>query len=172
MSNNMTAVERNVAVIEMLSIPAIRQAVDSSALAAWAVKKIANIRATPGKVAIAAMRALRLANSIVHKHGDYALRDLRSAVLSTLVVAQLAHVNAGGLGAIEAGLVELCRAKRLYPEWPKDLVHQVAIMAEEAGEALDADEDVTKTISDVRVELAQTIAMCLRVLENMEKMGA
>lgn len=172
MSNNMTAAERDVAVIEMLSIPAIRQAVDISATFARAGGETGRRRGTPRNVAIAAMRSLRLANSIVHKQGDYALHNLRNAVLLTLVVAQLTYVNAGGSGAIEAGLVELCRAKRLYPEWPKDLVHQVAIMVEEAGEASDADMDVTKTISDVRVELAQTIAMCLRVLENMEKMGA
>lgn len=71
--------------------------------------------------------------------------------------------------AIEA---ELARAKALHPNWPTDLIHQAAIMAEEAGEAVRAALNVTYhggSIEDVRTELVQTAAMCLRMMEAMDR---
>lgn len=65
---------------------------------------------------------------------------------------------------------ELARAKALHPNWPGDLIHQAAIMAEEAGEAVRAALNVTYhggRVEDVRTELVQTAAMCLRMLEAM-----
>jgi len=65
---------------------------------------------------------------------------------------------------------ELNKAKKKHPSYPDDMFRQVAIMNEEAGE-------VTKavlhyhyeagSIEDVRKELIQTAAMCMRMLENL-----
>jgi len=58
-----------------------------------------------------------------------------------------------------------------HPEWPTDMFRQLAIMNEEAGE-------VTKAVlhyhyeqgslEDVKSELIQTAAMCMRMLENLK----
>lgn len=66
---------------------------------------------------------------------------------------------------------ELVRAKMKHPEWPTDMFRQLAIMNEEAGE-------VTKAVlhyhyeqgslEDVKSELIQTAAMCMRMLENLK----
>ena len=68
-------------------------------------------------------------------------------------------------------LDELCRAEAKYPDWPTDLIHQVAIMQEESGEAIRAALNHVyhgEPIEDVRAELVQTAAMCLRCLKNLE----
>ena len=70
----------------------------------------------------------------------------------------------------EAILTELKRARGLHPKWPIDRVHQVAIMAEEAGEALRAalnHQDHGGDIAELKKELIQTGAMVLRVLLNL-----
>lgn len=80
--------------------------------------------------------------------------------------------------AVQAALVELSRAEILYPDnWPAgDPVHAVAIMAEEAGEAVQAANNLkwghggrtyTESIAKLRKEIIQTMAMCVRVLKNM-----
>ena len=68
-------------------------------------------------------------------------------------------------------LAELRRAEAKYPEWPADLIHQVAIMQEESGEAIRAALNHVyhgEPIEDVRAELVQTAAMCLRCLKNLK----
>lgn len=67
---------------------------------------------------------------------------------------------------------ELIRAKKKHPNFPNDMFQQLAIMQEEAGE-------VTKavlhfhheggTIDHVEEELIQTAAMCMRMIEALEK---
>lgn len=67
-------------------------------------------------------------------------------------------------------LDELKRAEKKHPDYPKDMFRQVAIMNEEAGE-------VTKavlhyhyengSVENIREELIQTAAMCLRMLKNL-----
>ena len=66
---------------------------------------------------------------------------------------------------------ELKRAEKKHPNFPKDMFKQLAIMNEEAGE-------VTKavlhyhyeggSVEDVKEELIQTAAMCMRMLDNLE----
>lgn len=66
---------------------------------------------------------------------------------------------------------ELNRAKKKHPYFPTDIVHQVAIMNEEAGEAVRAANNYEYhggVKENIRVELIQTAAMCIRCLENME----
>lgn len=68
-------------------------------------------------------------------------------------------------------LDELARAETKYPTWPTDMIHQVAIMQEESGEAIRAAINHVyhgEPLEDVRAELVQTAAMCLRCLKNLE----
>lgn len=65
---------------------------------------------------------------------------------------------------------ELQRAKNIYPDYPTDLFHALAIMQEEAGEVTKAVldyHDLKGTVSEIRTELIQTAAMCVRMLENL-----
>lgn len=66
---------------------------------------------------------------------------------------------------------ELKSAKVKYPNWPKDIIHQVSIMNEEAGEsirsALNHFYD-NEPIIELKNELIQTAAMCIRCLENID----
>ena len=70
---------------------------------------------------------------------------------------------------IIAAHAELQRAKEIHPERDEmDIVHRVAIVGEESGEALQAANDVRwldGNIQDVEDELIQTIATAMRVLE-------
>ncbi|RDE12140.1 MAG: hypothetical protein C4K49_10685 [Candidatus Thorarchaeota archaeon] len=65
---------------------------------------------------------------------------------------------------------ELAAAEKKHPEWPEDKIHAVAIMVEEAGESMQAVLDYTYANGDIehlKKELAQTGAMCLRVLMHL-----
>jgi hypothetical protein len=68
--------------------------------------------------------------------------------------------------------VELARAEHKHPIWPADPIHQVAIMVEEAGEAMRAALRLVYkeggTVEELRAEIIQTGAMCLRCLKNLE----
>ena len=67
-------------------------------------------------------------------------------------------------------LSEVERAREKHPEWPDDIIHAVAIVAEESGEAVRAALNHVYhggSIDEVRTELVQTAAMCIRMLENL-----
>lgn len=68
---------------------------------------------------------------------------------------------------------ELERAKELHPDFPESIVGMVAIMAEEAGEAIREanriEDDGTGDVEALRTELIQTAAMCVRCLERLER---
>lgn len=69
-------------------------------------------------------------------------------------------------------VTEYYRACRIHPVWPNDLIHQVAIMQEEAGEsireALRIEYKEGACMDDLKKELVQTGAMVLRVLMNLK----
>jgi hypothetical protein len=68
-------------------------------------------------------------------------------------------------------LIELIRAESLHPVWPEDTLRQIAIMAGEAGEALQAGLHYAEgrgSLSAIRAELVQTGAMSLRALINLK----
>ena len=57
-----------------------------------------------------------------------------------------------------------------HPDWPEDILHQIAIVNEESGEATRAALHVeyeNGSIEDLREELVQTAAMCIRMLEHI-----
>ena len=67
-------------------------------------------------------------------------------------------------------LAEYRRAKDLHPLWPDDIIHAVAIMCEESGEAIRAALNLqyeSSNIEDLEKELIETAAMCLRCLVNI-----
>ena len=72
---------------------------------------------------------------------------------------------------IEQILQEKGYAERLHPDWPDDLIHAVAIVAEESGEAVRAALNHIYhggDVDEVRTELIQTAATCLRALEHID----
>jgi len=65
---------------------------------------------------------------------------------------------------------ELRAAEKKHPGWPNDVIHAVAILIEESGEAMKEAIDVTyigKSTEDLKKELAQTGAMAIRALLNL-----
>lgn len=71
---------------------------------------------------------------------------------------------------IEQILFELSKAETKHPAWPSDVIHAVAIMQEESGEAIRAAVQYVYEggeLAEVKKELIQTAAMCLRCLKNL-----
>ncbi len=68
---------------------------------------------------------------------------------------------------IEAVFAELYRAEEKHPEWPEDVIHRAAIVAEESGELVQAAlQNVYESGSKEHMieEAIQTAAMALRFL--------
>lgn len=65
---------------------------------------------------------------------------------------------------------ELYKAEHKHPTYPDDIFKQLAIMNEEAGETTKACLhyiDEGGTLEDVKKELIQTAAMCVRMLIHL-----
>lgn len=73
-------------------------------------------------------------------------------------------------------LNELTRAEKKHPDWPKDLLHAVAVVNEEAGELTRATLQMIYeggVSNEIYKEGIQTAAMCIRFLYHMiEKRSA
>ncbi|KKL72850.1 hypothetical protein LCGC14_2080830 [marine sediment metagenome] len=70
---------------------------------------------------------------------------------------------------IEAIEEELQRAEKKHPKWPENIFKQAAIVSEETGEMVRAClhlEDEGGSIHQVKDELVQIAAMCIRMLLN------
>jgi hypothetical protein len=68
--------------------------------------------------------------------------------------------------------IETIAAEKKHPLWPDDLIHGVAIVCEESGEAIRAALQCQYEggeIDDVRRELVQTAATCFRMLAWIDK---
>jgi hypothetical protein len=67
---------------------------------------------------------------------------------------------------------ELEKATTQHPYWPDDIIHQVSIMNEEAGESIRAALNCVyhgDSFDDILKELVQTGAMVLRCLINLQE---
>jgi len=65
---------------------------------------------------------------------------------------------------------ELIKAKQKHPDYPDDMFRQVAIINEESGEATKAVLHYhyeNGSIEDIKKELIQAAAMCMRMLEKL-----
>jgi NTP pyrophosphatase (non-canonical NTP hydrolase) len=65
---------------------------------------------------------------------------------------------------------ELERAEKKHPDFPSDMFRQVAIINEEAGEVAKAVLDYhyeNGYLEDIKQELRQTAAVCMRMLEAL-----
>jgi NTP pyrophosphatase (non-canonical NTP hydrolase) len=74
---------------------------------------------------------------------------------------------------IDESLLEVDRAEKKHPDWPRDLVYAGAIVAEESGELIRACVQSKFEQGDreeVRKEAIQTIATCIRLLKNMDRL--
>ena len=74
---------------------------------------------------------------------------------------------------IDGIMNELKKAEYKHPGWPDDVIHCAAIMAEEAGEALQASIDCfykgdDENFDALKKELFQTGAMVIRNLLHLE----
>lgn len=73
--------------------------------------------------------------------------------------------------AVKMILEELERAESLHPDFPSDIVHMGAVVAEEAGELIQAcnnnEYHGTSDINDLVTEAVQTGAMAIRFLINL-----
>ena len=69
--------------------------------------------------------------------------------------------------AVELVLAELARARKKHPKWPPDKIHQAAIVAEEAGELVQAALDARYgggSLSDIDKEATHAAATAIRLL--------
>lgn len=72
--------------------------------------------------------------------------------------------------ALSAIFREFKKAELKHPSWPSDILHQIAIVNEEAGEATRASLQYVYeggNIEEVKKELRQTGAMCIRMLVGL-----
>lgn len=73
--------------------------------------------------------------------------------------------------AIQKIQEELVKAESKHPFWPTDILHQIAIVNEESGEATRAAlqyQNEKGELKEVQTELIQTAAMCIRMLKNLD----
>ena len=75
-------------------------------------------------------------------------------------------------------LHELQRAEKIHPSWPTDNIHAVGIIVEEVGEAMKEAIDYElariehpEAYKNLRKELVQSAAMCIRAIIKMDNGG-
>ncbi|MGM0587096.1 MAG: hypothetical protein ACQETE_01660 [Bacteroidota bacterium] len=95
---------------------------------------------------------------------------MEKEALKAALLVELQSKPTNVLMALVAITNELSRAERKFPNWPADPVHQTAIIAEEAGEAVKAALQFTyelETYDPITTEAIQTGAMAVRYLDNL-----
>lgn len=67
-------------------------------------------------------------------------------------------------------LKELMAAETKHPAWPKDLIHQAAIVCEESGELIQCALQIRyekNSLDNLKKEALHTIATAFRLLKNL-----
>jgi NTP pyrophosphatase (non-canonical NTP hydrolase) len=70
--------------------------------------------------------------------------------------------------AMDSTVTEYMEATKKFPWWPNDPFQGMSVVQEEVGEAFQALNDMVwkgKPIEDLEEELAQSAAMCIRMLQ-------
>ena len=88
-------------------------------------------------------------------------------LLKDELISLFSELTIDDLKALKTVTEELLRARKLHPSWPKDSIHQAAIVQEEAGELIRAalqHEFENDPKQPMNTEAIQTAAMALRFL--------
>lgn len=68
---------------------------------------------------------------------------------------------------------EYCRACKIHPVWPDNIVEALAIISEESGEAVKAGNNYHHneggTFEEIEMEVIHTLSTCIRFLINKER---
>lgn len=67
-------------------------------------------------------------------------------------------------------LAEVARAESIHPEWPDDVIHAAAVVAEESGELIQAALQYryeSGDLADVRKEAMHTAATAIRLIASL-----
>ena len=104
------------------------------------------------------------------KWEDDTLNDLNevSIVLNACDMAKKYRDEAESQNILDEILIEVKRAEDLHT-WPSDIIHQVAVIGEESGEALQASLNYLyhgESKDLIREEVIQCAATCIRYLKN------
>ncbi len=73
---------------------------------------------------------------------------------------------------LEKIAIELFEVEKKFPLWPNDILYMIAIIQEELGESTKAGIDHVyrnAPIKDIKKELIQTTAMCIRTLIALDR---
>lgn len=91
--------------------------------------------------------------------------------LYSQINSRLGKLSPREAGAVLKILEALDEAKRKWPRWVTDPIHAAAVLAEEAGETVQAANDVVYSggsMDDVRKEAAQAGAVAIRVMAGRD----
>jgi len=97
-------------------------------------------------------------------------KEVEEEFQKAIINKKLNQLTSRELSSINLILKELQGAKKQHPEWPTDLIHQSAIVAEEAGELTRASLNCiykNESIEDCESEAIQVGAMAIRFLSNI-----
>lgn len=104
----------------------------------------------------------------------YEANDLRNHAEYQAQIADARHHTYGGFQtrSVRGEIIAACKK---FPLWPTDMLHAATIIQEEAGEIAKAvlqyhyEPNKGVTEDDIRMEAIQTIAMCHRFLNSLDK---
>jgi tellurite resistance protein len=123
--------------------------------------------------------AMQAALNCKYAHGELAHLRQKLARTAALCVRTMSNLHPeltkqeraiAGNAIVDKIFNELSKAEIKHPDWPRDTIHAVAIMVEEAGESIEAALDIAYAdggFDHLEQELSQTAAMCFRAMVNL-----